>query len=54
MAFIFGGGRSTSPVVEHAQKVVADLQVALQEKDKRIKSLEVGGDAFLLYFFSLY
>jgi hypothetical protein len=39
MDFFFSGSKSS--VVDHAQKVVAELEVALNEKDEKLVNLEV-------------
>ena len=41
MDFFFGGGDNKSSVVDHAQKVVADLEVTLNEKNETIEKLKV-------------
>ena len=41
MEYLFGGSSSKNSVVDHAQKVVADLEVALKEKDEKVSQLQV-------------
>lgn len=41
MDFFFGGGDGKNSVVGHAQKVVADLEVTLNEKNETINKLQV-------------
>ena len=41
MNFLFGGDTGKSSVVDHAQKVVADLEVTLNAKNDHIINLEV-------------
>lgn len=41
MNFLFGGESGKSSVVDHAQRVVAELEVTLNSKNEHIADLEV-------------
>lgn len=41
MNFLFGGDTGKSSVLDHAQKVVAELEVTLNSKNNEILALEV-------------
>ena len=49
MDFFFG--REKNSVVDHAQKVVADLEVTLNERNEKIIQLEVSDINYYYSFF---